>query len=117
MAKKAAKKTARKKTAARKVARKKSARSRSKLTPRKDKIGLDAVDILLPEDDRAIADLVADIHRSKGAVIGAYREPLSGKPIVVIRGIFREWAVSCIPECMKMVRLTASMVRRGVSRE
>ncbi len=82
MAKKAANKAAQK-TASKKTAVRKTKRAGSKLAPRKDKVGLEATAIVLELDAPAIASLVREVRQRGGAVIGAYREPLSGKPIVV----------------------------------
>lgn len=83
MAKKAAKKATRSKAVVKKKTVKKSARGRANLTPRKEKVGLDANDIVLPISAPSISPLVDEIKQRGGAVIGAYREPLSGKPVVL----------------------------------
>jgi len=68
----------RKQTAARK---RRSARSQ--LTPRKDKRGLQAGDMVLATDAPEVAPLVAEVLDVGGAAIGAYREPLSGRPMLL----------------------------------
>jgi ParB family chromosome partitioning protein len=72
----AAKKSTRKKTA------KKQTR-RGKLTPSKAKRGLRRDEVVLSLDDDSLAELVAEIQRAGGAAIGAYHEPLSGRPILL----------------------------------
>ena len=57
--------------------------SKGKLAPRKDKRGLRADDIVLHADAPEVANLVQQVQTVGGAVIGAYREPLSGRPILV----------------------------------
>jgi ParB family chromosome partitioning protein len=72
------KRTIKKKAPARK---RKSARTR--LTPRKDKRGLQASDMVLAVDAPEVAQLVAEVTAAGGAEIGAYREPLSGRPMLL----------------------------------
>jgi ParB family transcriptional regulator, chromosome partitioning protein len=72
----AKKSNTRKKTSARK-------RTRTKLTPSKDKRGLQASDMVLPTDAPDVAKLVSEVTTAGGAAIGAYREPLSGRPLLV----------------------------------
>jgi ParB family chromosome partitioning protein len=57
--------------------------SRKRLTPAKQQRGLDAADIVLDPAAPEIADLVAQVRAAGGAPIGAYREPLSGKSLLV----------------------------------
>ncbi len=73
-------KTARKKPAKKKKAKKKKV---GKLAPAKTKRGLKASEIVLGLDDRALAPLVEEIKAVGGAAIGAYAEPLSGKPVLI----------------------------------
>lgn len=56
---------------------------RTRLTPRAEKRGLAAGDIVLPPSDPRAAALVADIQAAGGVAIGAYREPFSGRAIVL----------------------------------
>jgi len=90
--KSAKKKTARKKTAAKKAASKRAARrkaagrktsSRKKLTPSKLKRGLEAGEVRLEIDSPEVAPLAAEVQAAGGAPLGAYREPLSGRPILL----------------------------------
>ena len=75
---------AEKKPAARKKAKKqKPGASRKRLTPSKDERGLRGDEVLLGVDDPALAALSARIREVGGAPVGAYREPLSGKPLLV----------------------------------
>ncbi len=57
--------------------------SRKRLTPRKDKRGLQAGDIVLAADAPEVAPLAAEVAAAGGAAIGAYREPLSGRPLLL----------------------------------
>ena len=67
----------------RKSVRKKAGSSRKRLTPRKEKRGLEAGEIFLPLEERTGAPLVSEVEEAGGAAIGAYREPLSGKPVLL----------------------------------
>ena len=51
--------------------------------PRKEKRGLAAEQIILGLDAAEVAPLVAEVQRVGGSAIGAYREPFSGRPIVM----------------------------------
>jgi ParB family chromosome partitioning protein len=79
--KKTKKKTAKKKTAKKKTARKKS--GRGKLAPSKNKRGLKPAEITIGLEHKEIAPLVEEIKAAGGAAIGAYAEPLSGRPILI----------------------------------
>jgi ParB family chromosome partitioning protein len=59
------------------------ARARGKLAPAKEARGLLAADIVLGLDQPEIAELAALVQRSGGAAIGAYREPLSGRSLLI----------------------------------
>jgi ParB family chromosome partitioning protein len=69
--------------AAKTPARKRSTASRKRLTPAAQRRGLDAAQIALPLDDAAVAGLVAEVGAAGGAALGAYREPLAGKPLLL----------------------------------
>jgi ParB family chromosome partitioning protein len=72
--------------AARKTSRKttrRSSSSRKRLTPSKEKRGLGAREEPLPIDDPGVAGLAQRVEGVGGAPIGAYREPLSGRPILL----------------------------------
>ena len=77
----AAKKKAKKKTAPKKAARKKAARG--KLAPSKTRRGLRPDQIVLSLEDKQLAPLVEEVRTVGGAPIGAYAEPLSGRPILI----------------------------------
>jgi ParB family chromosome partitioning protein len=77
------KKTVKKKAAAAGKKPRKPAAARKRLTPRKDKRGLDAAQIVLGVDAAEVAPLVAEVRAAGGAAIGAYREPLSGRPVLL----------------------------------
>lgn len=70
---------ARKQNVVRKGGRKRS----GKLAPRKEKRGLDAAGIVLGLDAADVAILGEEIRQAGGAAIAAYREPLSGRPLLL----------------------------------
>ena len=82
--KKAAKKkaAARKKASKRPSARRKAAAKKS-LAPSKSKRGLEASEVLLSVDDPAVATLAGEVREAGGAPLAAYREPLSGRPLLL----------------------------------
>jgi len=51
--------------------------------PRKDKRGLEAAQIVLGADAPEIAALVEQVRAAGGVAIGAYKEPFSGRPILL----------------------------------
>jgi ParB family chromosome partitioning protein len=65
------------------AARRAKPRARGKLAPGKEARGLSAADILLGLDQPDIAPLVALVTEVGGAPIGAYREPLSGRSLLI----------------------------------
>jgi ParB family chromosome partitioning protein len=72
------------KTSARKAgSRKRPARKRGKLAPRKEVRGLAAGEIVLGLQDPDIAAMTALVEQAGGAAIGAYREPLSGRSLLL----------------------------------
>ncbi len=76
------KKAARKKAARKKTARQKTA-ARKKLDIAKTKKGLAPGDLSLRADAPELAELVAEVTGHGGEALGAYREPLSGRPILL----------------------------------
>jgi len=58
-------------------------RTRGKLAPGRSARGLDAADVAIAMDHAEIADIVALVRSAGGALIGAYREPLGGRPLVL----------------------------------
>jgi len=58
-------------------------RRSTSLAPRKEKRGLDAAQIALPLDAPEVAPLGAEVRAAGGAPIGAYREPLSGRAMLL----------------------------------
>jgi ParB family chromosome partitioning protein len=83
-AKKKTKKKAKKKVVAKKTAKKTPRKKKAgKLKPRKDKRGLKASEMVLPVDVPELASLVSEVEAVGGAAIGGYREPLSGKPMLL----------------------------------
>ncbi len=88
--KKAAKKTTTKKKAAKKKPAKRSAASqkrrspsRKRLTPAKTERGLSGTELGLSLDEPALAELRSEIEGVGGGALGAYREPLGGRPIML----------------------------------
>jgi ParB family chromosome partitioning protein len=64
-------------------ARSRSTRKRASLAPRPDKRGLDAGEIALAPDAPEVAPLSAEVRAAGGAPLGAYREPLSGRALLL----------------------------------
>jgi ParB family chromosome partitioning protein len=62
---------------------KKRAKKAARLSPRKEKRGLDAAEIALSIDASEIAPLTIEVQRAGGAALGAYREPLSGRALLL----------------------------------
>jgi ParB family chromosome partitioning protein len=62
---------------------KKPTRKRGKLAPAKERRGLAAGEVALPLDQPEVAELAAHINAAGGAALGAYRDPLGGRPLVV----------------------------------
>jgi ParB family chromosome partitioning protein len=69
------------KTVTKATARKRA--TRGKLAPRSQKRGLSAEQIVLGPDAPELAALSQQVAGSGGAVVGAYREPLSGRPVLL----------------------------------
>jgi ParB family chromosome partitioning protein len=57
--------------------------ARKRIAPRKDKRGLDAAQIALSLDAPDVTALAAEVAAVGGAPLGAYREPLSGRPVLL----------------------------------
>src|SRR5215470_1832260 len=64
-------------------AAKKTKTSRGKLAPGRSSRGLAAADVPIATDNPEVADLAALIVQAGGAPIGAYREPLGGRAIMI----------------------------------
>jgi ParB family chromosome partitioning protein len=58
-------------------------RARGKLAPGRKARGLDAAEVAIAMDHADVADVVALVRGAGGALIGAYREPLGGRPLVL----------------------------------
>ena len=58
-------------------------RARGKLAPGSRARGLDAAEVAIGMDSPEIAEVVALVRAAGGALIGAYREPLGGRPLVL----------------------------------
>src|SRR6186713_3323686 len=61
----------------------KPSKPRGKLAPGRNSRGLAAADVPIAADHPEVADLAALIVQAGGAPIGAYREPLGGRPIMI----------------------------------
>ena len=59
------------------------ARRRGRLAPGKAARGLDAADVALALDAAEVAELTALVRSAGGAPIGAYREPLGGRALLL----------------------------------
>jgi ParB family chromosome partitioning protein len=68
---------ARRKTAAR------STRARGRLAPGEKTRGLDAAQVAVPLDDPSVAELAQLVRAAGGAPLGAYKEPLGGRPLLL----------------------------------
>jgi ParB family chromosome partitioning protein len=55
---------------------------KSKLAPAASRRGLDPAQMVLPADAPEVSALAAEVRAAGGAAIGAYREPLSGRPLL-----------------------------------
>ena len=69
--------------ARRKTIRKKATSARKRLTPSREARGIAPAEAPLPLDAPELAPLVAAVRAAGGAALGAYREPLSGKPLLL----------------------------------
>jgi ParB family chromosome partitioning protein len=78
----AARKTTRSKATAQKSSRRKP-QSRKRLTPRREKRGLEAAEVRLELGAPEVAALAREVEDSGGVPIGAYREPFSGRPVLL----------------------------------
>jgi ParB family chromosome partitioning protein len=58
-------------------------RGRGKLAPGAGARGLDAADVAIPMDSPEIAEVAALVRSAGGAPIGAYHEPLGGRPLML----------------------------------
>ncbi|MFL6647444.1 MAG: ParB/RepB/Spo0J family partition protein [Sulfurifustaceae bacterium] len=67
----------------RKKAGNKTAKRRTSLAPRSQKLGLDAAQMALAVDAPEVAPLINEVTAGGGAALGAYREPLSGRPVLL----------------------------------
>ncbi|HEX6998390.1 MAG TPA: ParB N-terminal domain-containing protein [Gammaproteobacteria bacterium] len=75
--------TPRRATGKKAAAKKRPARKRGRLAPGKDARGLGAADIALDLAQPDVAALAALVQQAGGTAIGAYREPLTGRPLLV----------------------------------
>ncbi len=77
------KKSTKKKQTPKTLRKKKASQARKRLTVRKEKRGLQSAEIHLDVGAKDVAPLVAEVEAAGGAAIGAYREPFSGRPILL----------------------------------
>jgi ParB family chromosome partitioning protein len=77
--------TAKSRTAARAAGRapRKRVNSRRRLKPAAGARGLEGAQIALPREHAELADLVKQVEAAEGAVIGAYRDPLGGRALLL----------------------------------
>src|SRR5258706_13911588 len=71
------------KTRSRKTSGRRKTAKRGRLAPAKQARGLSAADIVLDLAQPDIAELAALVQKCGGAAIGAYREPLSGRSLLL----------------------------------
>ena len=64
-------------------ARRAARRTRGKLAPAREHRGLAATEVALPLDEPQVLELAAQINAAGGVALGAYRDPLGGRPLVV----------------------------------
>jgi ParB family transcriptional regulator, chromosome partitioning protein len=72
-----------KKTPSRKKAAKRAGTARKRITPAREARGLAAGDVALALDANEVKTLVAEVEQAGGAALGAYREPLSGRALLL----------------------------------
>lgn len=72
-----------KKSARRKAPAKRAPDARKRITPARESRGLAAGEVVLALDAPEVASLVAEVASAGGASLGAYREPLSGRPVLL----------------------------------
>jgi ParB family chromosome partitioning protein len=58
-------------------------RTRGKLAPGRSARGLDAADVAIALDSPEVSEVAALVRSAGGAPIGAYREPLGGRPLML----------------------------------
>ena len=71
------------KKATRKKAKRKASSARKRLIPAKQKRGLQGAEVLMDVSASEVEPLARQVAAVGGAAIGAYREPLSGKPLLL----------------------------------
>jgi ParB family chromosome partitioning protein len=72
------------KTSGKRAAKKSTTkRTRGKLAPMAESRGLEAGDVAIAGDAPEISEVAALVREAGGAVIGAYRDPLGGRPLVL----------------------------------
>ena len=69
--------------AKKKPAAKKKTSRKPRLTPSAVKRGLAATEVALPIDHADVASVVDLVRQAGGAPLGAYREPLGGRPLLL----------------------------------
>lgn len=71
------------KKATQRQAKRRASGSRKRLTPSRQKRGLQGAEVLMEISAREVQPLAELVVGAGGAAIGAYREPLSGKPLLL----------------------------------
>jgi ParB family chromosome partitioning protein len=61
-----------------------AARARKRLVVRAERRGLEGAEVPIPLESPDVASLVADVTRAGGTPLGAYREPFSGRPLLLV---------------------------------
>ncbi|MDX1385703.1 MAG: ParB N-terminal domain-containing protein, partial [Thermoanaerobaculia bacterium] len=79
--KKTKKKTA--KSGGKRKSTRRKAPAAKRLTPRREQRGLQGSEVLLGTDAPEVAPLVERVQEAGGTAIGAYREPVSGRPLLL----------------------------------
>lgn len=83
MAARSSGKTGRKRSAARRKATGRKGSARKRLTPRKEARGPEGDAVRLDVSDPGIAPLARAVEAAGGTVLGAYRDPLAGRPLLL----------------------------------
>ncbi len=73
---------AKKKTTVKKGVASRSKKRAGKLAPAKARRGLKASEIILPLESPLLVGLLSEVRDAGGVAIGAYHEPLTGRPVL-----------------------------------
>jgi ParB family transcriptional regulator, chromosome partitioning protein len=69
--------------AKKKAAKRTASPAKKNLAPSKTKRGLEANEVGLPVDAPSVSGLAGEVRAVGGALLAAYREPLSGQPLLL----------------------------------